>query len=229
MSIDPKTLIYALIGGIIPAILWLWFWLKEDKKKPEPTGLIIISFIAGMAAVIIVFPLEKLAFNFIPEGTMLLLTWSAIEEIVKFSAISLVALKSRHFNDPVDALIYMITVALGFAALENSLFLIEPLTNGDIIEGFLTGNMRFMGATLLHTVTSATVGVAIGLSFFKGKIIKTLSVLIGLTIAIVLHTLFNFFIINNNGENTFTIFSFLWIAIIVIIFFFEKIRRIKRT
>ena len=33
MLLDPKTLLYALLGGILPAVLWLWFWLKEDSKN----------------------------------------------------------------------------------------------------------------------------------------------------------------------------------------------------
>ncbi len=229
MTIAPLTLFYALLGGILPSMLWLWFWLKEDKKKPEPTGLIIMSFIAGMTAVIIVFPLEKIAFSLFSDQITLLTSWSIIEETIKFSAIFIVALQSKYFDEPIDALIYMITVALGFAALENSLFLIDPLMNGGVIKSILTGNMRFIGATLLHTVTSATVGIAIGLSFYKNSTTKIISIVIGLITAIILHTLFNFFIINGNGENTFIIFSILWATIIVIIFFFEKIRRIKKV
>jgi len=227
MEIDPKTLLYALMGGILPAILWLWFWLKEDSRKPEPRGLIMLSFVAGMVGVAIVLPLEKLAFGVLPQGVMLLTTWAAIEEIVKFGAISIVALKTHYFDEPVDALIYMITVALGFAAIENSLFLLEPLMNGEAITGFLTGNLRYIGATLLHVAASASIGIAMGLSFYKGKFIKTISTLIGIVIAITLHTLFNFFIISSSGESTFIVFFHLWIAIVVVIFLFERVRRIK--
>lgn len=227
-SIDPTTLYYALLGGILPAVLWLWFWLKEDERKPEPRGLILISFLAGMAAVIIVLPLEKLASVFFASTSLsLLIVWSAIEEIVKYSAITLVALKSKYFDEPIDALIYMITVALGFAALENSMFLIKPLLNGDITVSFLTGNLRYMGATLLHVAASASIGVALGLSFYKGPFIKAISTIIGLSTAIALHTFFNFFIIRNNGEDTFTVFLYLWMAIVVVIFLFEKVKRIK--
>jgi len=226
--IDPKTLLYALLGGILPAVLWLWFWLKEDAKKPEPRGLILMSFIAGMVAVIIVLPLEKLAFTFFSQTTItLFVLWAAIEEIMKYSAISLVALKSRYFDEPVDALIYMITVALGFAALENSMFLIEPLVNCNLTLGFLTGNLRYMGATLLHVAASASIGIALGLSFYKGPLVRAASTLLGLLTAIALHTFFNFFIIRNNGEDTFTVFLYLWIAVVVVIFFFEKVKRVK--
>ena len=224
----PYNTFYALLGGILPAVLWLWFWLKEDMKKPEPRGLILMSFIAGMVAVMIVLPMEKLASVFFaPTSLSLLIVWSAIEEIVKYSAITLVALKSRYFDEPIDALIYMITVALGFAALENSMFLIGPLVNGDITVSFLTGNLRYMGATLLHVAASASIGVALGLSFYKGPFIKTLSTIIGLSTAIALHTFFNFFIIRNNGEDTFTVFLYLWMAVVVVIFLFEKVKRIK--
>jgi len=63
MSLDPQIFLYALLGGILPAILWLWFWLKEDAKKPEPRGLITLSFVAGMLGVFIVFPIEKFAYD----------------------------------------------------------------------------------------------------------------------------------------------------------------------
>ncbi|MEK9167882.1 MAG: PrsW family glutamic-type intramembrane protease [Patescibacteria group bacterium] len=229
MLLDPKTLLYALLGGILPAVLWLWFWLKEDSKKPEPRSMIMLSFIAGMIGVIVVFPLEKIAAHFLVEGPMLLLVWAAIEELVKFSAISLVALRSVYFDEPVDALIYMITVALGFAAIENSLFLLAPLLDGDLTGSLLTGNLRYMGATLLHTAASSAIGIALGLSFYKSGLTRVLSGILGVITAIALHTLFNFFIIQRNGEDTFIVFLHLWVAIVFVIFFFEKVKRIIRT
>jgi RsiW-degrading membrane proteinase PrsW (M82 family) len=44
-SNDPRVVGLAFIGGIIPSFLWLWFWLKEDKKNPEPKGVLTIVFI----------------------------------------------------------------------------------------------------------------------------------------------------------------------------------------
>lgn len=226
--LSPETLLYALLGGILPAILWLWFWLKEDSKKPEPRSMILLSFIAGMIGVAVVFPMEKIAAHFLVEGPMLLLVWAAIEELIKFAAISLVALRSIYFDEPVDALVYMITVALGFAAIENSLFLLAPLIDGDFTGGLLTGNLRYMGATLLHTAASATIGIALGLSFYKSMPARIISGLFGITTAIALHTLFNFFIIQRNGEDTFIVFLHLWVAIVFVIFFFEKVKRVTK-
>jgi len=65
-----KTLLLAILSGIVPAIFWLWFWLhQEDQEKPEPLGLIIISFILGGLTVFIAIWLEKYSLNFIKDKT----------------------------------------------------------------------------------------------------------------------------------------------------------------
>ena len=57
--IDPKTIILAIVAGVIPALLWLWFWLREDREHPEPKGLLLITFFLGVIAVLFVLPIEK--------------------------------------------------------------------------------------------------------------------------------------------------------------------------
>lgn len=226
-SIAIQDIVYALLGGILPVLLWLWFWLKEDAKKPEPLGLIALSFVAGMVAVIVALGLEKLATLFIERGTLLLFAWATIEEVVKFSTVILIGLRSRFFDEPVDALVYMITAALGFAALENTLFLIGPLANGGYLESLVTGNLRYIGATLLHVAASGVMGAFIAASFYKGRAVRVLSAALGLFFAIVLHTLFNFFIILEDGKYTFIVLMGLWFVITAIIFLFEQIKKIK--
>lgn len=221
-----QTLLFALFGGILPALLWLWFWLKEDKKRPEPRGLIILTFIAGMIVVPMVLPFERFVdVNF--TGTIVIVLWAAIEEIFKYGAAYFAVLKRKEMDEPVDAVIYMITVALGFAALENTLFLLNPLIEGDFVNTIINGNLRFLGATLLHTLSSAAIGVMIALSFYRRKTLKKVYVFFGLILAIVLHTLFNFFIMKESSSQILTIFFFVWIGIIILILLFEKIKRIR--
>lgn len=228
LSANSQIIFYALLGGVVPALIWLWFWMKEDKKKPEPKGLIALSFLGGALAAIAVFPMEKFAFNVVPEGIYLIITWAAIEEIMKFSSVSIVALKSRFFDEPVDAMIYLITAALGFAAMENSFFLVKPLLAGEGIEGFLLGNMRFIGASVLHVVASSAIGISIGLSFYKNRFVRAVSLSLGVIIAVSLHSLFNYFIIKGNGGNTFPVFLSLWLSVALVILFFEKVKNIWR-
>ena len=225
--ISLSTIAFALLGGLLPALLWLWFWLKEDKKRPEPRGLIILSFIAGMVAIPFVLPLERFALVWF-SGLPLLIAWATIEEVFKYLAAYIVVLRRKELDEPIDAVIYLITIALGFSALENALFLLNPLADGSIIDSILTGNLRFLGAMLLHTLSSAAIGLMIAFSFYRSKAIKRLYLLIGIILAIVLHTAFNFLIMINNSEKILIIFGFVWIGIIAVLILFEKIKRINK-
>lgn len=224
--ISSQTFLFALIGGIVPALLWLWFWLREDRRCPEPKGLIALAFLAGMLTVpLVIFP-EKLVELFFAETAVIIILWAAIEELGKV-ALAFGFLRSRAMNEPIDAVIYMITVALGFAALENALFMLDPLAGGFLTETLLTGNFRFIGATLLHTLSSATVGIMIALSFYLKDDLKRAYTLTGIVLAIALHALFNFFILKSDGANILSIFLVVWIGIIIVILIMEHIKRMR--
>ena len=121
----------------------------------------------------------------------------------------------------------MITIALGFAALENTLYLFNIIDIHDIPNSLVTGNLRFLGATLLHVLASGTVGVCVAFAYYSSALIKTLAGLFGLCMAIVLHAIFNFFIIGGSGQTILGVFLFVWMGIIVLLLFFEKIKIIE--
>lgn len=221
--INGETILFAALGGVLPALLWLWFWLFEDKKHPEPKRLIFLAFFMGMLTIPFVVPLQKYAQTFL-FGTALIVVWAAIEELFKYFFAYFSVLRRKEVDEPIDGVIYMISVALGFAALENVLFLLDPIANGGIAEGFLTGNFRFLGATLLHVLSSATVGVFIAFGFCKRKGVKRLLTTLGIILAISLHTLFNFFIIKSNGTGILYVFAFVWVGIIALLLVIEKIK-----
>ena len=219
-------LFFALIGGVLPAIFWLWFWLKEDALHPEPRGLIILSFLVGMLATASAYPIEKYAAtNLAASDGALLLLWAITEESLKFLGIYVVALRSKYFDEPIDAVIYLITIALGFAAIENTMFLINPLGDGDPLATLLLGNFRFIGATLLHVGASGFVGIMLALSFYQDQSKRLLMALGGLLGAIVLHSFFNFSIIMSEGKYLYEIFVGLWVFILGILLICEKIKR----
>lgn len=230
---DPKVLLYAFFGGLLPAALWLWFWLKEDSAHPEPRGLIVITFGAGMVSVIITLALQQLTFSFLDRyfqggTTILFLFLALIEEAMKFFAAYIVALRNRAFDEPIDAVIYMVTAALGFSALENAIFLFNPLMMGDFVDSVITGNMRFVGASVLHVMTSAIVGLGLAFAFYRPKIVRRRVVLVSLITATILHTLFNLSIMSDNGGNMFVTFLVLWCSVIGLLLFFEKIKRLNQ-
>ncbi len=222
---DPEVLAISLVAGIIPSFLWLWFWLKEDKKRPEPRGLLAIVFIMGMITVMFVLPIQKLIRELFVSESVQLVLWASAEEVIKYIAVLIILLGTSQIDEPIDWPIYMITSALGFAALENALFLREPFATNQTTVGLLTGQLRFLGSTLLHTVASGMVGMMLGLSFHLGAWKQKFYLLMGLIIAIALHSAFNFFIIRDNGNDFLRVFSFLWVVTIIIMLLFEKLRR----
>ena len=226
---DPKTLLLAILSGLVPAIFWLWFWLKhEDGDEPEPIGLIIISFIVGGLFVLLAIWLEKYSLNFIKNDNLQIIIWAAIEELLKFIGIMIIISGNRNVDRPIDYPMYFIACALGFAALENILYLINPFSVSGTVVGMLTGNMRFLGSTLLHAISSAMIGSALGLSFFLEEYRKTY-LFFGILCAIVLHSIFNFFIMKGSGENFLSVFGFLWVVTIINILIFEKLKRMGKN
>jgi len=224
---DPKTLGLALLGGVAPALLWLWFWLREDNHKPEPKGLIATIFFIGMISVILVIPIQKFIQTNIETYKWQVVLWASIEEIVKYLGVVILLYKTNHTEQPIDWPIVLITAALGFAALENAMFLIKPISLNQTTVGLLTGQLRFLGSTLLHAVSSGIVGIGLGLSFYMGKSAKRMYLLAGLGLAITLHSAFNFFIMESTGNNYLRVMGFLWVVTIIIMLLFEKLRRMS--
>ena len=224
---DPKTLLYAIAGGFLPALFWLWFWLKqEDSEEPEPKGLIFIAFILGGLTMFVAMFLEKATIN-IQDNNVKIIVWAAIEEVVKFLAIWLLIFKNQNVDQPIDFPVYFMTGALGFAAFENFLYLLNPLSTSGTSMAMATGLLRFVGSTLLHAIASGMIGSALGLAFFSERLKKTY-LLVGLVAAILLHSVFNFFIMKGSGGDILSIFGFLWVVTIINILVFEKLKRMAK-
>ncbi|MBX4181600.1 PrsW family intramembrane metalloprotease [Candidatus Parcubacteria bacterium] len=221
------ALSWALIGGILPALLWLSFWLREDRKNPEPKRLIGRTFFFGMLAVLLVLPFQQAVNVYFPNmGFAAIFLWAALEEMFKFAAGYLGGLQTRDDNEPIDAMIYMVTAALGFVALENTLFLLGPLSHEHVTQSIITGNLRFVGASVLHVVSSGLVGSAIAFSFYRKWWKRAHKIALALCFAITLHTVFNLFILKGSNASGFTALIIVWIGAIYLFWAFEKSKTI---
>jgi RsiW-degrading membrane proteinase PrsW (M82 family) len=228
MNVSLSNILFALLGGILPALFWLVFWLKEDKARPEPKRLVLKTFIFGMLSVIIVLPFQRIAGSIFPGfGLIPFLVWAILEEGFKFIAAYKGGLEDVEDDEPLDPMIYMITAALGFVALENTLFIINPILQKDIIGEVLTGNFRFIGASLLHVVSSSTIGASIALNFYRPKKVQILYMIFAFCLAVGFHTAFNLFILNQPGYGAFKTFFVVWAGVGVLFLLFEKIKKMK--
>ncbi len=221
--------LYKILIGVIPALLWLWFWLKEDNLHPEPRKMLALSFIAGGICVAVAIILEGLIKElFVINDTYLYISWAFIEEIVKFIALVIVVMPSKYMDEPIDAMIYIITVAIGFSAIENVLYVIYRTNVGELSGAIINSNLRFLGATLLHIVSSSSIGFMLGITFYKNAFMKVFGVIIGVILATTLHSAFNLAIIGSKTEeSTLKIFGWVWLAAVIIMILFEEIKSVK--
>jgi len=245
--IAPELFIYAAAGGLLPAILWLWFWLREDRTHPEPRRILALTFLGGMIAILPTIALQLgVDTSFIPwlknvEGkfnllklfggaSFIIFIHATIEELMKFGLCFITALRSKQNDEPVDAVIYLITTALGFAAVENTLFILssymEASAGSHILSSLIVGNIRFVGASVLHVAASAFIGIALALAFKRRLAVKILFGFIGVVFATTLHTFFNFLIIDKDSGFLFS-FPLAWIAVVILILSIEKIKKIN--
>lgn len=232
---DSTHFAIAFLGGLIPALFWLWFWLREDRKSPEPFLLIIVTFLGGMAVVPLALPLQEYACAIFQNGVCqpatpnLIYSWVIIEEVLKYSAALVLIFWNRVVDEPIDFIIYMVTIALGFAALENALFIYRDLTYVTYTNSAISGLFRFLGPTLLHVLASGTLGAFLAFSFYGSQLAKLRAGMIGLFMAIILHALFNLFIMSQKGESILGVFLFVWFGIIVLMLLFEKVKFSERS
>lgn len=242
-----------ILIGLLPSAIWTLFFLRKDVH-PESKKMILKVFFTGvLAAPLAVFveigiQEELLSLN-LSQGlfffTHLFLGIGLTEEFLKYLVVRLLVLSHHEFDEPVDAILYMIISALGFAALENVLILLsQTILHQPFGETLTLVTYRFLTATFFHALASAVVGYFLALSIYDTKNqVKLIS--IGLGSATILHGLYDFSVIRIfqslleiNKEivvvsySRFIIFSLmLFIILISVAFFvtssFKKLKKIK--
>lgn len=218
------TIGYAFLGGMLPAFIWLYFLLQEDAKHPEPKRMIALAFITGMVAVPLAIPLEEYARTALSGTTSILTAWALIEEVLKYIVAALFILWRPVVDEAPDYVIYMLTVALGFAAAENTLFLITPVSDGHIASSIFTGDVRFMGSTLLHVFASAAIGFAFAFSEESSSAVRMMAGASGLILAVALHTAFNTLIITQGASTTLAAVFLVWTTAVIFFAAFEVLK-----
>ncbi|MCK5664401.1 MAG: PrsW family intramembrane metalloprotease, partial [Thiotrichaceae bacterium] len=174
---------FTIALGVLPSIIWLAFYLKKDLH-PEPKKWLLLVFLAGMSLTPLVtiilwqisgfFNFLNLSFpaifsTFLINIIIIFIGIAAIEELFKYLIVFFVMKHNPVFDEPEDAMIYMIVVALGFAAVENILVMnsFAPVFFFDSTQPLYVLALRFIGATFLHTLTSAIIGFYYALSLCK--------------------------------------------------------------
>lgn len=128
-----------------------------------------------------------------------------VEEISKYMAIRIYPLKSKEFDEPIDAMLYSIVAALGFATFENFLYISQYGASLILI--------RAITGCLGHAGFSGIVGYYVGKAKFSSPKNNNL-VYRGLAIAALSHGLFDFVLFTQ------TILAFLFIPLLIVLIYF---------
>ncbi len=210
-----------ILLGFAPGLFWLWFFYKKDKWEPEPKHYIVKTFLLGLLAAVVAAVLEMPFGEF--TTISLVLIAPLVEEFVKFSVVRMTMYNHIEFDEPMDGITYAAAAALGFASIENSLYLIGNfgLPLGDMVTpvpdhqpiGFFS---LFVTRAFLsvpgHVLFSSMWGYALGWAKFMDPKARLGFVTQGYILAVAMHGCFNFLAISSTYGALFLIvfISVMW-------------------
>jgi RsiW-degrading membrane proteinase PrsW (M82 family) len=208
-----------LLITILPSILIITFFVKSDRFQ-EPASQIIKIFFYG---ILICFPAYYLntvlgdiyASRGISESLVSsFLTAAPVEEILKFSVLYSLVYKMKDFNEPIDGIVYGVSVSLGFATLEN-IYYVYLMSDYFETTSKSLAILRSFSAIPAHGIFGATMGYF----FMKYSFInKKNNLALCMIIPILLHGAYNFF----------TYYYFIISLSIIIISWFILLRAFSR-
>lgn len=208
-----------LLLAVLPAVIILKFIYKMDKIEKEPRKLLVKLFISGalttISAVVIGSVLE--IFNIFDEGSYAYLLFdnfiavALIEEGGKYFVMKKCTWKNPAFNYTFDAVVYAVTVSLGFATLENLLYVAEG--------GIGTAVLRALLSVPGHAIDGVFMGYYYGLAKKKGRTGPAI-----LIIPTLMHGFYDFCL---DSENDWFILLFLAYEIIITVSAIGKIKKLS--
>jgi RsiW-degrading membrane proteinase PrsW (M82 family) len=188
------------VGVILSsALLWLLYYRWKDRN-PEPAGLVLGAFLLGAVSVGIALLGYHLAFEL---GAIRVYEWKdpaqcalccflvvgPVEEGAKFLVTWLGPYRSKEFDEEIDGLVYSSAVALGFASVENVLYL--PWLSWDV------RLLRAIAMPLSHSLFSSLWGFGLAHAKFRARSpgAKAFAILSTLALGAAAHGLYDFAIL----------------------------------
>jgi len=181
--------------AIAPGLAIIIYIYRKDSYDKEPKKYLLVSFFLGMLSVLPAFVLEtagQLIFGDMGRSASILfyaffafIIVAASEELSKFAMVKWYAYPKKNFDEPFDGIIYSVMVAIGFATVENILYVYR--------NGFGTAMLRMFLSVPAHAAFGIIMGYYIGLAKFnKEKSISYLAT--GLFLPVFFHGAFDFFL-----------------------------------
>ena len=178
-----------VISAITPPLLVLFFIYRNDLYEKEPHKLILKTFLLGFLVVVPMIILELITQKTITNIFLFSMFGVAlVEEGVKFLALLKFNYPQKDFNEPYDGIVYSLTITMGFALVENLMYV---LGSGEI--GSSVSIARMLTAIPMHATCGIVMGYFLGLAKMK-KTQKTKNFILAIVAPTIIHGLYNYFI-----------------------------------
>ena len=158
-----------ILAAIAPAIVLAFIMIRRDKR-PEPIGRLLTAVGLGVLAGPCVLLLGYLVLPDIPADTFLgafltsFIDAAIPEEVMKFAALYFLVKRCKHFDEMFDGIVYAVCIGMGFAGLENILYLF-----GADDEWISVGISRALMAVPMHYFFAVIMGTFFSLGWFDKK------------------------------------------------------------
>ncbi len=199
-----------MILSVAPVALILWYIYKKDSHK-EPTKQLVKAFGFGALAIIPACIIELLIGLVLPTtytGSWIMLFISIligialVEELLKWLVVRLANYNSKYFDQSYDAVVYCVFASLGFACVENILYVITNTIGEGMISGLFVGFLRGFLSVPSHAFDAVVMGFFMSkakVAQHKGQKSKEVWLLIASILVPTLeHGLFDFLLITGN-------------------------------
>jgi RsiW-degrading membrane proteinase PrsW (M82 family) len=178
-------------SAIIPSLLLLWYFQSHDLK-PEPARVVWATFFLGVAVIpgvlLLDWPFQALLVSRIEEPHLAGLgaaffTAAIPEELFKLIVVRGYSARHREFDEPMDGIVYGVAASLGFATLENVLYVGQG--------GIGVAVMRAITAVPGHAFFGAVMGYFVGQSRFAATG-RARAAVLAYVVPVILHGLYDF-------------------------------------
>lgn len=186
----PQILYLLILLAIGPALFWLWYFYHRDRYEPEPLSWIVMIYLLGMVVTIPVAFIEGLSSLVFSEFLVAVMVAPIVEEGAKFLVVRKTVYQTTEFDEPVDGIVYAAAVGLGFATLENVIYVFSALETSFAF-AVQTGVVRAFLSVPGHVLFSTLWGDALGRAKFLPAGRRSGIIAWGLILAMFSHGLFN--------------------------------------
>lgn len=183
------------------AFLSVYIYIK-DKYEKEPIRLLGLCFLLGALSIIPAIILESIGSHLgfgVSQSSVLTFLYAFVvvglsEELCKFLVVYLLAYRNKHFNEPFDGIIYCVIVSMGFATLENIMYVFAG--------GYSVGLLRMFTAVPSHATDAVIMGYFMGRAKFSAR--SQYFLLLGLFGAMLFHGAYDYCLMEMNYPGIYT-------------------------